>query len=176
VLIAPEAARARGIEVSAEQRLANGWSWWASLTHSTARDVIAGREIARSWDQPNVLRAGFVWDSTKWNVAAALHYGTGWPTTTLGEFFDGPDPVVLLGQRNGTRLDDYRTVDVRFTRKFVLQRSSLDLFGEIANVLNRQNLCCSEYQIETDTGRRFLEQSPIDYLPRVPSVGFVWRF
>ena len=51
------------------------------------------------------------------------------------------------------------------------------VFFEVSNLLNRENICCFDYDLETDeNGEEFLESSPDYWLPLVPAVGFRWEF
>jgi hypothetical protein len=60
------------------------------------------------------------------------------------------------------------------TRAFALRRGELSAFLELTNALDRDNECCVEYEVDVDEST--LELSRLDYLPRVPSLGFVWVF
>jgi hypothetical protein len=63
------------------------------------------------------------------------------------------------------------------TRKFELDESSLSVFLEVSNVFDRRNRCCTEFAVELDDNDEpFLDRSSVDYLPLVPSLGFVWSF
>ncbi len=101
---------------------------------------------------------------------------SGWPTTPVTLDESGPVPVAIPGQRNSERVGYFRSADLRLTRKFELERGSLDVFIEVNNLLGRENPCCLEYEIlEPDEGGG-LELQMLDYLPRIPSIGFIWRF
>jgi len=65
---------------------------------------------------------------------------------------------------------------VRITRKFEFDRSSLAVFLEINNAFGRKNPCCSEFEILGDDEGGGLELKVIDYLPRIPSLGFTFKF
>jgi hypothetical protein len=85
---------------------------------------------------------------------------------------------VATGPRNGERLEDYGTIDVRVARKFRYERAgSLTVFAEINNMIGRANQCCVEYEIEDEEGTGpILDLHTRDYLPVTPSLGFTWRF
>ena len=53
---------------------------------------------------------------------------------------------------------------------------SLSLFLEISNLFNRDNDCCTEYEVDDETGELLLEIEAVNGLPFIPSAGFVWRF
>jgi hypothetical protein len=108
----------------------------------------------------------------------AATYRSGWPRTrALGLAAASAVPLVVTGPRNAERVAPFRGVDLRATRVFPLRRGELSAFLELTNALDHRNDCCSEYEIEPDfAGEPVLALSPIRYLPRVPSLGFVWSF
>jgi hypothetical protein len=178
VRIAPSAAVARGLEIRVDSARGAALGWWASYSRSTVRDRVDGAEVARSWDQPHALSGGLSWTTSRWDVGAALNQRSGWPTTAvLGLDESGALPRVVTGPRNAERVGEFRSVDLRVTRTFAAHRGTLNAFLEVTNAFGRSNPCCLEYQIEADDeGAAGLELSPLDYLPRVPSLGFVWSF
>ncbi len=51
------------------------------------------------------------------------------------------------------------------------------VFFEVSNLLDRENICCFDYDLETDeNGEEFLESSPDYWLPLLPAFGFLWEF
>ena len=115
------------------------------------------------------------WDTPKWNLGLGLIHRSGWPITPVAlKPMTGPVPVVGTTGRNIDRLDFYRSVDFRLTRKFGIKDTSLSVFLELTNLFGRSNPCCMEYEINDDTGE--FEVKGIDYMPLIPSIGFVWRF
>ena len=83
-------------------------------------------------------------------------------------------PRLNTGQRNATRMDFYRSLDGRVERRFEFDHSTLTTFLEVSNLLARGNPCCTAYEIDDETGALELQQR--HYLPRIPSLGFVWQF
>jgi hypothetical protein len=74
-------------------------------------------------------------------------------------------------------MSSYTVVDVRLARKFTFSElNSLTVFVELNNALNQTNQCCVEYEINDDSGSLALDVEPVDYLPLIPSAGFIWRF
>jgi hypothetical protein len=150
--------------------------WWAAYGWSQVRDEVGTAEILRSWDQTHAVSAGVNWDTTKWNVSAGLIYRSGWPTTEVMLDGSGAIPVAVAAERNDERLAFYRSVDLKLTRKIELERSSLAISLEVANLFGRSNPCCIEYEIgdEEDQGLLLLEER--NYLPTIPSIGLLWKF
>ena len=53
---------------------------------------------------------------------------------------------------------------------------SLTVFLDVSNVTNRSNDCCIEYQLETEAEPPYLDVEPLQSLPIIPSIGFLWEF
>ena len=69
------------------------------------------------------------------------------------------------------------SLDARISRAFDVRRGSLTVFVEVSNLLDHNNLCCIDYDLETDeNGDEFLESSPDYLLPLLPAVGILWEF
>lgn len=172
IRIAPSDAESSGIEVSLQQRWER-WEWWANAAWSSVEDRIAGRTVPRSWDQPWSAGAGAVRTGARWTIALAANYHTGWPSTTLRL----EDERLVAGELNGERVEEFLSVDVRASRRFVLPRSDIVFFAEVTNALNHSNPCCLSYELEeTETGDLALSVERDMYLPLLPSVGVTWRF
>jgi hypothetical protein len=175
IRIAPSSAHARGVELTFDggQR---ALQWWASYGWAQVRDRIADESVPRSWDQTDAVSAGLNWDTEKWNASFALMYRSGWPISRVVLDASGETPIASVVGYNSERLDFYRSVDLRLTRKIALARSTLAVSLEIANLFDRNNPCCLEYEIgdEEDTGTLVLD--PLYYLPMIPSVGLLWKF
>ena len=65
VVVAPQGASLRGLEVSAAGQAGAALSWWASYTWSAQPDRIDGADVPRSWDQTHAGTAflGYRWTS-----------------------------------------------------------------------------------------------------------------
>lgn len=182
VRLDPSSARAEGAELS----LGRGdgpWHWWASYTWSRATDRIDGRSEYRSWDQRHSVQGGLGWSSEAWDVTIAANVHSGWPTTDLFLVEDGLDPegepeyIVVPGPRNAARHDSFASVDFRVSRRFNVKRGTLSVFVEVSNLLNRDNVCCRDWDIaERPDGTPELELSLDYWLPRLPAIGILWEF
>ena len=178
----PSSARARGVELSAQQS-AGSLDWWASYTWSKVTDNIDGVDVPRSWDQRHSLQGGIGWKSEKWALSAAASAHTGWPTTGLELVENGTDIngepiyVAIPGERNAQQHGRYASVDVRLSRKFKLRRGSLLAFVEISNVLNRSNECCLDWDFnENPASNDVLERGADYWMPLLPAIGILWEF
>lgn len=185
VRIDPAGARAEGIELLLVLRpveiAADGalgfvhgvWSGWFSYSWSRARDYIDSAAVPRSWDQKHAVSVGLAWDNGPWAVTVADSYHSGWPTTPLA-LVDGR---AVAGARNSKRFGAYNSLDFRVTRTLTLPRGELDVFIETSNALSRHNPCCTEYSVASDaSGAPVLRAEQEYWLPRVPSIGVLWRY
>jgi outer membrane receptor protein involved in Fe transport len=176
IRIAPDGARARGVELLLAQQLGYPLTWWLAYSRSEVEDEIGSDTPLRSWDQTHALSAGLNWDTERWNVGIGVLHRSGWPTTPVTLDDTGEIPVAVPGPRSSQRMDYFRSVDLRVTRKVELESSSLAIFLEINNLLGRENPCCTEYEILDEEEGGGLELKTLSYLPRIPSLGFVWTF
>lgn len=181
VRIAPSDAQARGLELSIN-RSGQDLSWWASYSLAEVTDTVDGVEVPRSWDQRHAFQAGLTWSTNNWDLSIAGHIRTGWPTTSLSlEKNIGPggetELVAVPGPRNAERISSFSSLDARVSRKFDVGRGTITVFAEVSNLLDKKNICCFDYDLETDeNGDEVLEYSTDTWLPLLPAVGFLWEF
>ncbi|MDH3266275.1 MAG: TonB-dependent receptor [Gammaproteobacteria bacterium] len=183
VRLDPSSALSKGIEISIDR--SNGpLTWWATYTLSEATDRINGKDQFRSWDQRHAFQGGLGWSNGKWDVALAASVHSGWPATELSLVEDGVDDegepvfVAIIGPRNVNRLRSFAAVDFRVSRKWKLQHGSFMAFLEVANLTNRQNECCLDWDLEEDelTGEDVFERGLDYWMPLMPAIGFLWEF
>jgi len=178
VRIAPQSARANGIEMMARLQPHGSWSGWLSYTWSRAEDRIDGTDVPRSWDQRHAVNLGIVWAKGPWSATLVDSFHTGWPTTELQVTgAEAGNPQIVLSGRNRARLGYYNTLDFRVTRTFALSLGALDVFVEANNALSRENECCVTYEVtrNPDGSLRYSRQED-SWLPLVPSAGVLWRY
>ena len=90
---------------------------------------------------------------------------------------DGEAVVVRADSTNTEHLRAYAEIDARLARKFQFDdRSSLTVFFELSNAFNRHNECCTEFEIDDESGEPELVLETIRSLPLLPSLGVIWRF
>jgi len=183
VRLDPSKGRARGVELSVD-RSVGSWNWWASYTWSKVTDRIDAVDVPRSWDQRHAFQGGFGWHNDEgWDFSMAASVHSGWPATDLTFVPDGLDEdgesqfIALPGQRNADQHPTFASLDLRLSRRFDVKRGSLLAFVEISNVLNRDNVCCRDWDLEEDDdGNEFLEYSEDHWLPLLPAIGILWEF
>jgi outer membrane receptor protein involved in Fe transport len=178
VRIAPDGARASGIEMMARLRPHGSWSGWLSYSWSRAEDHVDGMDVPRSWDQRHAVNLGIVWSKGPWSATLVDSFHTGWPTTVLEVTgVDAGNPQIVLSRRNRARLSDYNTLDFRVTRTFALPRGALDVFIEVNNATSRENACCVKYEVSRNPdGSLSYSREEDSWLPLVPSAGVLWRY
>jgi len=174
--IAPEKARARGVELSLTSNIDHPLNWWMSVTWSEVEDKLGGEYIRRSWDQDRAVSGGINWRGDKWNISVAGSWHSGWPTTETELLTTDPEAVAITGPRNDEELGDYKTLDFRISRDYQLPASALTAFFEVSNIFGKENDCCIEYEVTDEDGEFDLETETNNYLPAIPSIGVIWRF
>ena len=177
ILIAPDSAKAEGAEVSLQYNAGN-ISGWLSYTHSRVLDHVDGEWLHRSWDQRNYAGGGLNWRKGLWEATVAATWHSGWPTTDVELLTLVPYPLATAEKRNAANLADYARLDLRIARRFEFESAGeLTAFLEVSNLTQRNNDCCMEYQLESDSlGNVNLDVQPHGSLPMVPSLGVLWKF
>jgi outer membrane receptor protein involved in Fe transport len=178
VRVAPESARARGFELLVTDGRAARLDWWASYGYGRVSDVLSGSEVLRSWDQTHAISGGVGWEAARWTVSLAGSYRSGWPrTAVLGLEDVAGAPSAMTGPRNAERAARFRSLDLRVMRIFSVRAGELSAFLELTNAFDYVNECCVDYELEPDeAGIPTFSLTPVNYLPRIPSIGFLWSF
>ncbi|CAN5246182.1 hypothetical protein BH24PSE2_BH24PSE2_20520 [soil metagenome] len=182
VRVAPMEAAARGLEILLTRETGEALGWWASYTYAKVTDGIDGRSVPRNWDQRHAVQGGISWTGSKWDLALAVVWRSGWPTSELllepmQAGVDEDDVETRFGPRNSDRLGSFTNVDLRINRKFELPRGRLNAFIEVTNAFSHANPCCVEYDLEIDdAGQPMLLRSEDDWLPLLPSIGVLYEF
>jgi outer membrane receptor protein involved in Fe transport len=189
--IAPDSARARGIELTLENQGNGELDWWASYTLSRVTDSIDGRNEKRNWEQKHALQAGIAWHKGPWEIGLAANIHSGWPTTSLSlvqeaqeallqnddEDGDEADYMLEFGPRNAENFSTFASIDFRVSRQWELGNSRITAFFELSNAFNRKNQCCIDYDIEDEDAEPLELEESIDYwLPILPAIGVLWEF
>ncbi len=180
VEIAPAASHARGLEVFLT---AGGrrFDAFASYARSRVEDLVDGRDVARSVDQPHAVKLGLGYRTPwQWHLNLTLEVHTGWPTTRLDAAQvddDGElESVPVLGPLYGERLPTYRRLDLRASRRFDLRRGELEVFLDVQNLTDAANVRGFEVSFESDGGEAEIEQERKLWIGFAPSFGVRWAF
>ncbi|NNF17835.1 MAG: TonB-dependent receptor [Gammaproteobacteria bacterium] len=179
VLVAPARGRTWGMELSLTRNADDQVNWWLSYVLSRAEDEVDGVWESRGWDQKHALQAGILYENERWQLSAALNAHSGWPATDLLYFPDATedDPALIIGLRNRERLGMFASLDVKLARNFQFKSGTLHAFFEVSNVTGRKNECCTDYTLEESAaGSEYLDSAREYGLPRLPALGFQWKF
>lgn len=173
----PVSGRAVGLEASLRSVRSRPLFWWASYAWSRAEDELSDATVRRGWDQEHALNFGVGWKGEHWELSLAGLWRSGWPATQV-ELVVTQDGATLQAPRaNAQRFATYVDIDARIARKFQFDGgASLTLFFEISNALNRRNTCCTEYELDPESEEPVFLTESIRSLPRLPSLGVIWRF
>ncbi len=174
VRIQASSSRTVGAELSMRWTAGEHWSGWANYSWSEATDVIEGRTVPRSWDQKHAAAVGLAWRKSAWLWSADMTWHTGWGRNRLQVLSVDP-PRFDLADLNVRTWPAYFSLDSRLTWSHPLPKGSLELFGEIDNVTNHANPCCTDVQILGETSPPLLSRTTSVWLPRFALVGVTWK-
>ncbi len=166
---------ARGVELLVQRRDPNGISGWLAYSYGENRytDVVSGERFWGDLDQRHALNAYMSYRfSTSWNLGAKLRIGSNFP---IPGYYREQDGVYFIAEhRNEERLPVYSRLDIRASRTFTWARSRMTLFGEVINVLDRDNVRSNPPTVDGRTWQvRHLFETMI---PIVPSAGILIEF
>jgi hypothetical protein len=105
------------------------------------------------------------------NLSAKYRYGSNYPAAGFLTITGGP--LRLNSERNRSHIPPYSRLDARANKAFNFDRWKLTLYGEVLNVLGRQNF---RYVITTDTVNHFVSFDREDLFPRLPIAGIRLEF
>ncbi len=170
-LIAPESARAEGVELSLQAPSNRSWSWWLSYAWSRSRDRIAGRDVPRSQDQPHAFKLALARQRGPWSVALTGTAHSGWPTIPAEVVQVAGESELLLGPRNSIRHPTYVRLDGKVAYALSVGETDLSFEVEVLNLADRQNVCCvDEIELGFDgSGNAFLIRDVDTWLGITPS-------
>ena len=160
---------ARGVEVMIERRIGRQFSGVlaARASRNTYRDA-RGVERDRLFDSRYAVSVAADWTPTdRWSLSSTLvvQGGTPYtPTHVRGSIAWGTW-VRDASQYNGVRYPDYVTLNARVERRFTIGRATLAVFGDVWNLLDRQNIGWIDGWSQSE-GDIFEYQ-----MPRTPFVG-----
>jgi hypothetical protein len=189
VRLEPSQSRARGLELLV-RKPGDRWDWSASYALSSSEALIEGEWIPQYWDQTHAFSLTIGWrPSSKWTVTGAFQAHSGWPfTPQIIEFdtltvFQGSGRESTLrwreefGALNSVRLPAYHRLDLRVTRSFTVRGGRLDLYVDLFNAYDQENLRSYEYGTRVvDDEFKWVRYPDETLLPFLPSIGFRWEF
>jgi hypothetical protein len=146
--------------------------------------------VPQFWDQTHAFTVTVGYrPNPAWNITGAWQIRSGWPITpqeyvvdTISVFQgDGSQwPMWWRGEfgaLNSERLPAYHRLDLRVNRRFRLRRGTLDVYLDLFNAYNQENLRSYGYRLQTlDDELRYVRYGDETLLPFLPSIGFRWEF
>jgi outer membrane receptor protein involved in Fe transport len=173
VMIEPLEAAAEGLELSFEGER-DRWQWSLSYARASIDDRLPTRWANRSWEEQWSTKARMIWVGTRWTASANLTARSGWPITDLSII----GTQLVAGPYNVTAFESFRSLDLRASRALMLERGSIEFFIELANALDEENPCCFDYTVGTNAALEpvSLAIDEKNWLPVVPTFGFLWQF
>jgi outer membrane receptor protein involved in Fe transport len=180
VRIAPARSRARGAEIFLQGRPNERLGWFANYAYAEVVDFFEdGTEAPRAVDQRHSVNLDL--DARlgrHWRLNLAWRYHSGWPTTALStQPVDEGGEIVyepVTGPLRGERLDSYHRLDARASRQFELPHGRLELFIDVQNLYDRDNLAGFDVEIDETTGA--ITRTPEFWPGILPSAGLTYRF
>ena len=150
VRVSPTAARSKGIDISLSRKT-DVFDWFIAYSYSDTKETIDGREVPRSWDQKNAVKADFSWRYNNFEFSTLLNYHSGWPTTEILQNNDFP----IIGDRNAERLGDFININLKLSYTTRFYRTDIKYWAQVSNLLERDNECCSSYLFELNEQQAF---------------------
>jgi len=163
----------RGMEVFLERRSVNNISGWISYSYGVSRfrDAATNLSFDGDFDQRHTFNTYATYRlKPTLNVSMKYRYGSNFP---VAAFLAVGDSVDLSEQRSRSRLPAYSRLDIRANKAFNFDRWKLTLFGEVLNLLGRENM---RYEISVDTVNRLMSFDKTTMFPRLPIAGLRIEF
>ncbi len=108
-----------------------------------------------------------------WKISARFRYVTGNPyTPVVGGTFDADNDVYIptRGSFYSERFCDFKQLDLRFDKKFVMEKEIWTFYLDIQNVWNQKNPENYEYSYD------YSQKEEVSGLPILPSIGLKGEF
>ncbi len=186
----PKRGRAKGLEFHLSNETTGPWSWSGSYALAWAEHEVEGTWIPATLDQLHTvnLHAAYRWGK-EWQFSGSWQYRTGWPITesflevVVTELGDTGEQAQIIrrgfGPPNAGRLPPYHRLDLRVTRNIEVGRSRLEIFLDVFNAYNRENIRSYRYSLLDPDGDGLYttRRGPgEELLPIMPTLGLRWVF
>ena len=172
VRITPDKSEASGAEFTINSHHRN-FDWSASYIISDTLDIVNGIETPRSWDQHNAVKLNLHMPIkarylNNWILDFTANYHNGWAKTSLDQTLEG----LQIGARNQDIFSDFYQFDVKLSKDFTLQRGIVKFSFQINNLINTDNPCCVDYDLENG----ILKSKQKSWLPLLPNINIVYNW
>jgi outer membrane cobalamin receptor len=167
---------ARGVELFVQRRSANGLSGWLSYNYGRSRfhDAISQLAFDGDFDQRHTVNVYGSYRVTETlNLSMKYRYGSNFPI--VGFYRSDGRRWFIAEQRNELRVPAYSRLDIRANKAFHFTRWKMTLYGEITNLLARENVRFAGLDgINLRTGQAFIGNDKL--LPFLPVGGITLEF
>lgn len=169
-------ARAHGIDFEFQDELTAQTSLIARYSYMDADDKIGGQWVSRRWSQAQTVTGIALWKSESFSASASIAWHSGWRTSAPPATVPVGTTIAVADIANNRFLKDYVSVDLGFSASHPLWRSTVTVFGDITNTLNRENPVGIDYTAQPQGASVSFEPDDKSLLPIVPWVGIVIAF
>ena len=159
-IVTPSDGYAYGLELFA-QKMSGRLSGWLAYTFSVSRKSMNSifyekeEEYYNSWDRTHSFSAlGNYIFNNKWDMNWKLSLQSGQAYTPIIGYYnqilpEGPDEVyrTIPGTRNSARYSPYSRLDLGIVYHTKLFGSKMDIYVQVINVLNRENIFRKSYNV-----------------------------
>lgn len=166
--------RAYGLEVLLRHEVSKYFFGWIAYTFSRSEERRAGTSdpyVLSTFDQTHILTAiGSVKLPWGFEFGARFRYVTGRPKSPLiheADLFqaDSYGYTGTFGAARSARIKDFNQLDLRIDKNFVFKDFTLDVYLDVQNVYNMQNVEASFYDY------RFRTEFEVPGIPVLPIIG-----
>lgn len=182
VQLSPEKTLARGIDLDIRYSFTEHWRGHLRYSAMNAEDKLNGQWVPRRWSQDETVNAILAWEKDTFNASIALVWHSGWYSSRMPELLPVGSQVPLESVLNNTELRDYFSLDISVRKSWVMRDSLLQVYADITNATDRDNIAGIDYdieEVENGAGEVFayaLTPDQETLLSMVPSLGFIWSF
>jgi hypothetical protein len=169
-------ARAQGIDFEFQDELTPRMSMIARYSYMDADDKIGGQWVSRRWSQAQTVTGIALWKSESFSASASVSWHSGWRTSAPPASVPVGTTIPIADIANNRILEDYFSVDLGFSASRPLWRSTVTVFGDITNTLNRDNTVGVDYTAQQQGAAVTFLPDDTSLLPIVPWVGIVIAF
>ncbi len=171
--------RAYGLELLARHEVTKNFFGWVAYTLSRSEQRTAGTDrgyILTTTDQTHILTVVASYRfGDGWEFGGRFRYVTGNPKNPLNHSADVYQAETnrfsaTFGDPRSARVRDFNQLDLRLDKYFTFERWTLDVYLDVQNVYNAQNVEASFYDY------RFRKQYDVPGIPVLPVLGVKGSF
>ncbi len=169
-------ARAHGVDFEFQNDVTPRTSVIARYSYMDADDKIEGQWVSRRWSQRQTATGIVMWKSDTLSASAAVTWHSGWRTSAPPASVPAGFTIPLADIVNNRVLHDYVSLDLGCSATHPLWRSSITVFADVTNALNRDNSVGVDYVAQPTGPTVQFSPDNTSLLPIVTWVGIVIAF